>query len=97
MTAFWLGLLTFTHAADYLTFLRMVLTHGLSAEANPIVVIIARDLGIEALTLAKVAAVLVMVTTVVIVRRTRPRVAQATLAVGIVLGTVGTISNLASL
>lgn len=92
-----LGLLAFAHLADYVTFVRMVLAHGLDAEANPIVALIARELGFEILTLAKIAAVLLMVTTVVVVRRSRPRVAHVTLSLGILLGTVGAITNLATI
>jgi hypothetical protein len=96
ITALWLVVLAFTHATDYLTFVRMVLAHGIAAEANPIVVLIATELGVGALTLAKASAVLLIVSTVVVVQRTRPRMAWAAIAAGIAAGTVGTVSNLAT-
>lgn len=99
MTAlgFGLVLLAFAHLADYVTFVRMVLAHGLDAEANPIVALIAREYGFEVLTLAKLAAVVLMAATVVVVRRSRPRVAHATLVLGIALGTIGAVTNLATI
>jgi hypothetical protein len=94
MAALGIFLLAATHAADYLTFLVMVLTHGLAAEANPIVVMIAEQHGLGVLTAAKAAGVLLMASTVVIIGRQHPRLAATTLAIGIIGGSIGTYSNL---
>ena len=40
------GLLLLAHVFDYGTFLWMTSRHGLSAEANPIVVMMATDFGV---------------------------------------------------
>lgn len=97
MSAIGIGLLIVANAADYLTFLTMVARHGLQAELNPIVVALARDHGLLLLTLAKVSVVLLVASTFLIVGRTRPRVAGATLAIGITLGGLGALSNIATL
>ncbi len=97
MSAIGIGLLIIANAADYLTFLPMVARHGLRAELNPIVVALLRDHGLLLLTLAKVSAVLLVASTFLIVGRTRPRLAGAMLAVGIAIGSVGALSNMATL
>ena len=97
MSAIGIALLIIVNAADYLTFLPMVARHGLEAELNPIVVTLLRDHGLLLLTLAKVSVVLLAASTFVILGRTRPRLAGALLAVGIGLGGLGVISNIATL
>jgi len=96
MSAIGIALLIFAHAADYLTFVAMVRIHGLQAEYNPFVVALAHY-GILPLTLAKVSAVLLLASTFLVVGRTRPRLAGGVLLVGILLGGLGTLSNLGSL
>jgi hypothetical protein len=97
MSAIGIALLIFAHAADYVTFLAMVMRHGLSAEYNPLVVTLAREHGILLLTLAKVSAVLLVASTFLVVARTRPKLAGSVLVIGVVLGSVGALSNIGSL
>jgi hypothetical protein len=96
MSAIGIGLLILAHAADYVTFLAMVARHGIGAEVNPIVIKISTEHGILLLTLAKTSAVLLVASTFLVVARTRPRVAAGVLAVGVLVGGVGAMSNIAS-
>ncbi len=97
MSAIGIALLILAHAADYVTFLVMVARHGLGAELNPIVVKLAEDHGVLILTLAKTSAVLLVASTFLVVGRTRPRLAGSVLVLGVVLGGMGALSNLASI
>lgn len=97
MSAIAIGLLILAHAADYVTFLVMVMQHGLSAEANPIVVTIARDHGFLVLTMAKVSTVLLVASLFLVVVRTRPRLAATVMAIGVVAGSIGALSNIATI
>jgi hypothetical protein len=97
MSAIAIGLLILAHAADYVTFLVMVMRHGLSAEANPIVVTIARDHGFLMLTVAKVSTVLLVASLFLVVVRTRPRLAATVMAIGVVAGSIGALSNIATI
>jgi len=90
------GLLVFAHALDYVTFLMMVLRGGIGTELNPIVVVIAGDYGLTLLTVAKAAAVLLVLTTFLVVGRSRPRLAGTVLVSGIFLGGLGAASNIAT-
>lgn len=92
-----LPLLIATQAADYLTFMVMVARHGIRAEANPIVAGLAQEHGLLMLTAAKLAAVVLVGATFLIVGRTRPRLAATVLAVGILTGGIGAISNVATI
>src|SRR6186713_3272372 len=58
MAAFGIALLIAAHTMDYGTFLVMVVRHGLTMEANPLVAALAEQYGLVLLTAAKVAAVL---------------------------------------
>jgi hypothetical protein len=97
MAAIGMGLLIIANAADYVSFLVMVARHGLGVEMNPIVATLARDHGLLLLSLAKVSAVLLVASTFLVVARTRPRLAGTVLAVGIAVGGLGALSNLATL
>ena len=97
MSAIGIVLLILAHAADYVTFLAMVMRHGLRAEYNPLVVTLAREHGILLLTLAKVSAVLLVASTFLIVARTRPKLAGGVLVIGVLLGGLGALSNIGSL
>lgn len=97
MSAFGIAALIIAHLADYSTFLVMVTRHGLETELNPIVVTIAADYGLALLTVAKAAAVLLVATVFLVVGRTRPRVAVSVLAVGVLIGGAGALSNIATL
>ena len=75
----------------------MIARHGLGTEANPLVISIAEEHGLVLLTLAKTSAVLLVAATFLLLLRTRPRMASSVLAIGIVVGGVGALSNLASI
>ena len=91
-----LALLVTAQAADYVTFLLMVATHGLAAERNPIVVALAGQ-GLWLLTVAKVSLVVFVGSLFLVSRGVRPRPARVALAVGIVVGAIGAASNLLAL
>jgi hypothetical protein len=96
MAAAALGLLIIAHIADYTTFVVMVSRHGLATELNPLVVTIFEDWGLALLTVAKFATVLLVAATFLIVGRTRPKLAAAVLAFGVVIGGIGAVSNIAT-
>jgi hypothetical protein len=96
MAAIGIGLLILAQLADYVTFLAMIVRHGLDAEANPLVVTIVEEHGLALLTLAKAVAVLLVASLAVSVGKTRPRLAATVLAVGVAVGVLGTVSNVAS-
>ena len=85
------------HAFDYVTFLVMVTHHGLQAELNPIVAWLARDYGLAGLTLAKGGAVTFLGGSVVLLAPRRRRIAAVLIVVGIAIGIVGGLSNIASI
>lgn len=91
-----LALLVALQVADHLTFLVMVRMHGLAAEVNPIVLVLAGH-GLALLTVAKVAAIVLVASTFLVSRQRRPQVARLTLCIGIVMGAMGAFSNLATL
>ena len=91
-----LVLLIVAQAADYLTFLVMVETHGLGAERNPIVTAIASH-GLWILTTAKVAAIVLVASVFLVSRFRRPWIARLTLVTGVVVGAIGAVSNVAAL
>jgi hypothetical protein len=97
MSAAGIVLLIVAHAMDYVTFLVMVLRHGIGRELNPLVVTLAQDYGIELLTFAKVAAVLLVAATFMVLTRSRPFIARSVLAVGILVGGFGAFSNVISI
>jgi len=94
MSAVGIGLLIIAHVADYTTFVVMVARHGLGSELNPLVVTLAEDYGLALLTMAKFATVLLVAAVFLVVGRTRPRVATAVLAFGILIGGLGAYSNI---
>ena len=89
--------LALAHLFDYTSFLFMVQRHGLAAEANPIVVEIARQAGLPGLTLAKVATVAFASLLLIVIAPRRKWVATGLLVVGIGAGLVGGITNVATL
>jgi hypothetical protein len=94
MSAVGIGLLIVAHIADYTTFVVMVARHGLGSELNPVVVTIAQDHGLALLTVAKFATVLLVASVFLVVGRTRPRLAAAVLAFGVLIGGLGAFSNI---
>jgi hypothetical protein len=84
---------------DLATFVTMVRAVGPEAEANPLVAVLFGAYGFPLVAIAKI--VLVAMTTAIVAVllgvRPRPRMAGAVIAVGIVVGLVGGISNSAVL
>ena len=97
MVALGIPLLIATQLADYVTFILMVSRHGVAAEVNPIVSKLLQDHGLLLLTAAKLSAVVLVGATFLIVGRTRPRLAAAVLAVGVISGGLGAFSNVATI
>jgi hypothetical protein len=97
MSAVGIGLLIIAHVADYTTFVVMVARNGLGSELNPLVVTLAQDYGLALLTVAKFATVLLVAAVFLVVGRTRPRVAGAVLAFGVLIGGLGAFSNIISI
>jgi hypothetical protein len=71
--------------------------HGLAAEANPVVVLLAQELGLPGLTLAKVVAVGFALLVMFLVARHNRALAGGVLVIGVAAGLVGGFSNVASL
>lgn len=92
-----LGVLVLAHLFDWASFMVMVARHGLSAEANPIVVSLAQEAGVPGLTLAKLATVGIAALAVVLMAPSRRRLAMLLLSFGVVAGFIGGISNIATL
>jgi hypothetical protein len=81
-------------AGDLLTFVRMILSVGIHAEANPLVKGGVGIVGIEGLAVMKIALIAFVVATFAFVYRYHPRVAVLVAVVGTAAGLIGTISNL---
>ena len=93
-----LTLLALAHLFDFSTFLLMTSRHGLAAELNPIVVFMATEFGLPGLTIAKLASVVFLaVTAVILYRARRTRVATSLIMIGVLAGVVGGFSNIASI
>jgi hypothetical protein len=84
-------------AFDFVSFLAMTRRHGLAAELNPLVVMIAEAFDLRALAILKLAVIAYVAITVAILAKQRPRLAGSVLAVGVVAGIAGGLSNLASI
>ena len=97
MPAFALALLALAHLFDYTSFLVLMARHGLAAEANPIVVLLAQEVGLPGLTVAKVISVAVAALLVMVIASWRRRVAVAVLVFGVGAGLVGGFSNILAL
>jgi hypothetical protein len=94
MAAAGIGILIFAHIADYVTFVFMVLLHGLDEELNPLVATLAAEYGLAVLTVAKFATVLLVATVFLVVGRTHPRIGGAVLVFGVLVGGLGAFSNI---
>ena len=90
-------LLALAHAFDYVSFLVMTSKHGLAAELNPVVVTLAEQFGLPGLTIAKLASVGFLAAVVLIAAPQRRRVAGGLLVIGISVGVLGGVSNIASI
>jgi len=89
--------LALAHAFDYVTFLVMTSKHGLAAELNPVVVTLAEQFGLPGLTIAKLASVELRAGVVLLAAPQRRKVAGALLVIGISVGVLGGVSNIASI
>ncbi len=92
-----LAVLALAHFFDYASFIVMVDKHGLSAEANPIVVQLAEQAGLPGLTLAKIATVTFAALLMVLIAPRRRRLAMGLLMFGVAAGLLGGLSNIATL
>ena len=84
-----LALLVAAHAFDYVTFLAMTARHGLAAELNPIVVMLAEQFGLPGLTLAKIVTVAFAASLALLIAQRHRRLAMVVLIFGISAGLVG--------
>lgn len=89
--------LALAHFFDYATFLILITRHSLNAEANPIVVSIAKNTGIGGLTLAKLMTVVLAASLTIVLWPRYPRLAAVLLTFGVVAGLFGALTNVASL
>jgi hypothetical protein len=92
-----LVLLAAAHTFDYVSFLIMTGKHGLVAELNPIVVALSEQFGLPGLTVAKLASVVLLASVFLVLRPHRRRWSSTILTIGIVVGLVGGVSNVASI
>ena len=92
-----LAALALAHFFDWASFLVMINRHGMSAEANPVVVFLAEGLGIPGLTVAKVVTVAFAALLMTVIAQRRRRLAIGLLVFGVSAGLVGGVSNIATL
>jgi asparagine N-glycosylation enzyme membrane subunit Stt3 len=92
-----IGALVLAHLFDLLSFIVLTARHGLAAEANPIVVRLAEELGLPGLTLAKFFAVVLGASVFAVLAPKRQRLAMTVLVFGVGAGLVGGFSNVISL
>ena len=86
------------HAFDLASFVVMTERHGMGAEANPIVVMLADSIGLGGLTVAKIASVLVGGTVfVTLAHGKRRRLAIGVVTFGVGAGLVGGLTTLATI
>ena len=86
-----LALIT-AQAADFLTFVPMVERHGIGAEMNPIAVYLYSH-GLPVLAFFKLATTLYAALVYVVVVPTHPRLGRLVIGFGILLGSIGALSN----
>jgi hypothetical protein len=91
------GALALAQAFDYFSFLLMMARRGLDAEMNPFVVHMATELGLTGLTLAKIVFICFAALAAVVIARRQKGLGMAVLALGVIAGFVGGLSNIASL
>jgi hypothetical protein len=92
-----ISLLALAHAFDFASFLVMVARRGFGTEANPVVRQIATHTGLEGITIAKVATVVLAASIVVILSRNHKVMAGVLLVFAIAAGVVGGLSNIATM
>jgi lipoprotein signal peptidase len=94
--------LTVAQLLDLGTFIRMIERHGVSVEANPLVLHLVTNFGLAFVTVAKITALsLVVAVTVVLTeapyRQGHPRLARLVVAVAVIAGIIGGWTNAATL
>jgi hypothetical protein len=92
-----IALLAVAQAFDFASFLAMIVSRGLSAEANPIVREIAENTLLPGITIVKVATVVLVASAVVIVGRHHRTAAAMLLVFGVLAGVAGGLSNIATM
>jgi len=92
-----IALLAIAQGFDFVSFLAMIVTRGLSAEANPIVRDIAQTTYLPGITIVKVATVVLVASAVAIVGRHHRKAAAMLLVFGVLAGLAGGLSNIASM
>jgi hypothetical protein len=92
-----LAVLALAHVFDWASFMVMVGRHGLSAEANPIVVQVFEETGIPGVTLAKVATVIFAAILALLILPNRRRLGMGLITFGVVAGLFGGLTNIATL
>ena len=86
------------HFFDLASFVVMTQRHGMGAEANPIVVALAGQLGLGGLTVVKIASVLIGGSVfVMLAHGRRRRLGMAVVLFGVAAGLVGGLSNVATI
>lgn len=94
---FFLALIA-AHLFDLVSFMVMTERHGLAAEANPVVVLLAQEIGLAGLTVAKIASVLIGGSVFVMLAHGRRRkLAMAVVLFGVAAGLVGGLTNVATI
>jgi hypothetical protein len=84
-------------AADLVTFVQLVARSGPRAEANPLVAHGLLNVGLGTLVVAKIALVVLVVATFVIVARRHRRMAALVASIATLAGLVGAVANLAAI
>jgi hypothetical protein len=92
-----LFLLIVAQLFDLVSFLAMTSLHGLQAEANPIVVLLAQEIGFSGLTVLKLAVILFAGSVYILLMRHRPRLALGVIGWGIAAGLLGGVTNVATI
>jgi hypothetical protein len=94
---FFLALIA-AHAFDLVSFIVMTDRHGMGAEANPVVVMLAEQIGVGGLTVVKIASVLIGGSVfVMLAYGQRRRLAMGVVLFGVAAGLVGGLTNLATI
>lgn len=91
------AVLLIAHLFDWASFVVMTSLHGLEAEANPIVVFLAQEVGLPGLTVVKLAVVVFGGAVFAVLAPQRRRLATALIIYGIAAGLVGGVSNVATI
>ena len=92
-----LGVLALAHFFDYVSFMLMVNRHGLAAELNPVVVLLAQEVGLAGLTVAKIATVAFVALLMFGIATHRRYLAVGLFVFAVLAGVVGGVSNIATL